>query len=241
MRLGGLAASIFKSKVTLVRDDDDGDRVHASKSPAAVTRRDASETGLSTQSQFWAHVYGIEGDRVGKAFMTRDYMERLHAPPSSSLSLPPKAQKPTRRAKKRVGPRVFIGRPLASWKVRAVRDVEPSVDVDVSKGKGRGNRWYVGDAAALYEPYGRMPGPSPTPPSTSSSRCSTPVAEMEDGNWPQPEVGECCEWAPALPPGPSGLAGEDVADEGGSTSLSDQDLARAISAALAALSVDASC
>lgn len=297
MRLGGLATSLFKSKVTLVRDA--GGSLRRTKSPDNATRRDANETGLSTQSKFWAHVYGLEGEHVGSAFTTREHMERLNAPPSSlSLALQKgpsqtkKAQKPTRRDKKRDksrGPRVFIGKPLASWKVRVARDLEPSVDMDLDVGKGKGKeregggRWYIGNPTVLHEPYGRMPGTASPAPLSTSSRCSTPVVCSDrsltplsgldvDSNWPQPEVGECCDWAPLPPPamgvvvdrrasdsGLTGLLGSFETggvdpplglgvdgttdgvlsgDERGSTSttLSERDLVRAISAALAALS-----
>ena len=192
---------------------------------------------------------------------------------------------------------MFVGRPLASWKVRAVRDVEPSVNIvettraqeagtgtGTGKGKekeGARRRYYIGNPAPLYEPYGRMPGSaSMTPP---SSRCTTPVLdsdgsltplselEAEAEDWPQPEVGECCSWAPPLPPGASvsgPFVGElellgpgsppsvegagsgssvEVNMDGGderrsaSTVLSEQDLARAIHAAFAALSVGLPC
>lgn len=299
MRLGGLAASIFKSKVTLVRDA--GEPLHRAKPPDTVASRDANETTVSEPAvhpQFWAHVYGMEGERVGRAFMTREHMERLHAPSSVSpmLDLPQassqslkKAPKPARREKKQDNPkgsRVFIGQPLASWKVRAIRDLEPSANMDGAvggKGKGKARwsrtRWYVGDPAALHAPYGRMPGYVWGTTSPTSSRCSTPAIcsdgsltplsepEADDCRWPQPAVGECCEWAPPLPPsmvagcapdltGLTGAAGlglglgsgvEATMDgvngdsERGSVStgtLSEQDLARAISAALAALSVD---
>ncbi|KAH0826383.1 hypothetical protein J3R83DRAFT_5348 [Lanmaoa asiatica] len=322
MRLGGLAASIFKTKVTFVRD--------VSEPPHRVkpsgTRRSASEVTtptpepgvLPTQSQFWAHVYGMEGEHMGSAFMTREHMERLHTHgPSPSLGLQPpkKAEKPTRRGKKREkprGPRVFVGRPLESWKVRALRDLEPSVDVETirGKGKGKGNtadnrlasatpgssrrrRCFIGNPVPLHEPYGRMPGTvSPAPPSSrsltpalDSDGSLTPLSELEADYWPQPEVGECCSWAPPPPPGTivhslssdsssfsgpfsgevpgpglTGVVGTEtdlVGQQGSgveinmdmdldvnkveqgsaSTALSEEDLARAISAALAALSV----
>jgi len=315
MRLGGLAASLLKTKVTLVRDV--GKPLYRANSPPKPTmRRSASATtttatpepgALPIQPQFWAHVYGMEGERVGSAFMTQAQMERLHArepsPPPLSKSQPlKKARKSAKHDKEKTkGPRVFIGRPLASWKVRAVRDLNPSVEVE-GKGKEKENtrrRRYIGNRAPLYDSYGRMPGTaSPTSP---SSRCSTPALdsdgsltplhELEAGSdyWPQPEVGECCSWAPPPPPGtiihglpsdPPGLPGPcaeelpgpvqpiavgtgldmderqslasgpnsgvemememDLGSErrSASTALSEEDLARAISAALAALSVD---
>ncbi|KAF8552158.1 hypothetical protein OG21DRAFT_1511807 [Imleria badia] len=343
MRLGGLAASLFKTKVTLVRDASKAPPRAPSPPPpnANAPQRSASTRTTPTPepgalpvpvpTQFWAHVYGLEGDRVGSAFMTRDQMERLQTQgpsqppqPPVPLSLPKRVRKPTRRAREREetrkGPRLFVGRPLASWKIRAVRDLEPSVDIDLASGKGKGKdkgkgkeqensqeagtgtgprtgtgagltslsarqrRCYVGNPAPLYEPYGRMPpGPdtaSPTPASRPlSSRRTTPVlysdgslsplSEFEAGgeaggnDWPQPEVGECCSWAPPPgavvqdpepPPGVdvvgtgTGVGGEvvemEVEMDGGdkrrsaSTALSEEDLARAISAALAALSVN---
>lgn len=209
MRLGGLAASIFKSKVTLVQDV--GQPLHRPKSPDSTTQGDANETGTgsSTQPQFWAHVYGFEGERVGSAFIAREHMERPIVAPSSSMlshpnapSQPPKkAQKPKRLQKKRDksrGSRMLVEEPLAS------RDLEPSadVDLDVSKGKGRGRggRQYVRNSLVPHELC--IPGTaSPTPLSTPS-RCSTPVicsdgsltplSELEaDCNWLQTEVGAC--------------------------------------------------
>lgn len=362
MRLGGLAASLFKTKVTLVRDASKDKSIPRAPSPppSATPTPTPEPSATPMQTQFWAHVYGLEGERVGSAFMTRDQVKRLQTqgPPSVPLSqLPAKrVRKPTKRARERArereetrkGPRVFVGRPLASWKVRAVRDLEPSVDVDSSgKGKGKGKemekgeeqadaqgqgqgqgteqttgteagtgtgpasarrrRCYIGHAAPLYEPYGRMPGTaSPTRAArsrTTTSRCATPVlhsdralmplsepegeATVGADNWPQPEVGECCSWAPPPPlpsgagmqgladpcagglPGPGPLASDvdgvgsgtttspgagagasasgemgDMAVDGGddrasSRALSEEDLARAISVALAALSVDA--
>lgn len=302
MRLGGLATSLFKTKVTLVRDAGPRHRTQslsaqANAQPSTSTRTTPTpEPGaMPRQPQFWAHVYGMEGERMGQAFMTRENMERLQTrgrspPPPLSKQPPKKARRPKRdkeREKPR-GPRVFIGNPPATWKVCAVRDLEPSANVEAwIKGKGkqketmgdRRRRCYIGDPAPLHEPYGRMPGTaSPTPP---SSRCSTPVLDPEGSstplsdpeadncNWPQPEVGECCSWAPPPPPGtiaPSistGLSGPltsdlpdvgqpgpsgvdmdvDVEDERASTStaLSEEELARAINAALAALSVGPSC
>jgi len=237
----------------------------------------------------------MEGERVGSAFMTREHAEHLQAggqalaPPPPKPQPPKKARQPAKRDKerdKRMGPRVFIGRPLASWRVRAVRDLEPSVDIETTtRGKETGKekekegrdstrrRCYIGNPAPLYEPYGRMPGSaSMTPP---SSRCTTPVldsdgsltplseSEAEAEDWPQPEVGECCSWAPPLPPGAivhglsvgelPGSRSPGVVDSGSgvevnmdtgderrsaSTVLSQEDMARAISAAFAALSVE---
>lgn len=300
MRLGGLAASLFKSKVTLVRDDGDAKSpskpVDARRSASAATTPTPEPGALPQPSQFWAHVYGMEGERVGSAFMTRQHMEHLQtgaqalAPPPPKPQPPKKARQPAKRDKERdkaKGPRVFVGRPLASWKVRTVRDLEPSTDIETTTrgkeaGKGKGKereresprrRCYIGNPAPLYEPYGRMPGSARMTP--LSSRCSTPVfdsdgsltplseLEVEAEDWPQPEVGECCSWAPPLPPGTiahgrfsplvevtgspgvvgSGLGVEmnmDVGDErrSASTVLSEEDMARAISAAFAALSVE---
>lgn len=311
MRLGGLATSMFKSKVALVRDP--GKPPHVAKSPDKPTQQGSTTTqaGEPEQPRFWAHVYGMEGQHVGSAFMARDYMGRLNAPSTSaSVSAPPllalseeqsqsqsqprqKVQKPRRREKKRerpIGPRIFIGQPLASWKICAVRDLEPSADMSVGenvdeamagkgKGRARGHRWYIGNSAALFEPYGRMPGSGMASPMSVLSRCSTPgmhsdrsltpLSELAADDWPQPEVGECSEWAPrgvgvgvgtvigngasdlSGPPGlfsgQGGVGPETIADmmytDQGSTSttLSQQDVERAISAALAAISVEPPC
>lgn len=297
MRLGGLAASILKTKVTLVRDvgkplrsrqDDDGN-VNARRSASHATTPTPEPGALPMQSQFWAHVYGIEGERVGSAFMTRgaSLMQPPPPPPRKERTEKEQREKHRRRREKKKtrektktkrGPRVFIGCPRASWGIRGVRDVEPSVDVGApdeqragtSTATARRRRCYIGSRAALYEPYGRMPGSASPTPVLDSDGSLTPLSELElelDGEgegegeggmgyWPQPEVGECCSWAPPPPPGTidglslaipgavglsldvdtdMGVAA--IVDERGSasTALSEEDMVRAISAALAAV------
>jgi len=216
---------------------DVGEPLHRHRLPSTHMdgQRNTSETttptpepgAVSIPSQFWAHVYGMEGERMGSAFMTREQMERMQArgpshPPPPSISHPPKkAQKPSQLKKKREKtrrPRVFVGRPLVSWEVHTVRDLEPSVDVeeiwDETKRKNgaigapffapRRPRCYIGNPAPLHEPYGRMPRTvSPTPsfsrdssPERDSDRSLTPLSELETIYWPQPAVGEGCSWAP---------------------------------------------
>ncbi|KAI6038550.1 hypothetical protein EDC04DRAFT_3141465 [Pisolithus marmoratus] len=174
---------------------------------------------------FWAHVYGLEGQHLGIA-----YVNEAAPVPKSSEKRPP---------------RVFIGRPLESWKVRSVRDLEAIPDkvmtfIENSEKQGKGKskaigpplRLFIGNRAALYEPFRPMTsGPSPM-----SSRSSSPglgsedtllrIPEMERF-WPQPDVGESCFWEP--PP----LLG---LERGLSLPLSDDQVARAIQVALAALS-----
>lgn len=199
MRVSGLAASISKSKVTLVRDV--GQPLHRPKSPDTTTQRDANGAGLSTQSQFWAHVYGLEGERVGSAFMTGEHVGCLTVTPSSSMPSHPKApsqslkkaQTPMRREKKRDksrGSRVLIEEPPASWKVSAVRDSEPSADADLAVNKGKGKERRRGGRKYIRS----VPRTASLTPLSIPSRCSTPVicsdgsltplSDLEvDSNW----------------------------------------------------------
>ena len=148
------------------------------------------------QTMFWAHVYGLEGERVGRAFIGD-----ATAPPtqpakrlapnglSKSKSKPrPRKPKPKLEAKpKQKNPRVFIGTPLSEWKVRSFRDLKPSASIPplvaeeenqnhAGEGKGKEKaverpRIFIGDARWLHMPYGRMPA------SPQSSRASSPAPE----------------------------------------------------------------
>ncbi|KAF8837580.1 hypothetical protein BDN67DRAFT_909024 [Paxillus ammoniavirescens] len=282
MRGGGFAGSRIQTKVTLVRDEPKPMRNH--RSPPNENRADMSMTPTPEPSSntappatFWAHVYGLEGERVGSAIISPEYAASLSKAGLRSVQpvrvpVPPPPRAQTQKQKKASRPRVFIGCPQKSWKIRATRDLEPSsdciaacarndlnADVDGS-GNGHGNahgkgkdkaidgrllRVFIGNPTALYEPYARMPcTPSPTSsrassPGLDSDGTLTPLSELEADYWPQPEVGESCSWAPPpSPPGPPDLvvppAAPDV-QRSVSMAMSEEELARAISAALAAL------
>lgn len=198
--------------------------------PATPAGGDASATAVSGPSSrsapnFWAHVYGLEGEHLGFAYR--------------------KETSNGRGSSKKRPPRVFIGRALESWKVRSVRDLESMPDkvttfIENSEkhGKGKGKatdpslRLFIGNRTALHEPFESIF----SAPSLASSPLTSPglgcedrllqVPEME-GYWPQPDVGESCVWQP--PP----LLG---LERGLSLPLSDEQVARAIQVALAALS-----
>ncbi|KAG9311191.1 hypothetical protein JVU11DRAFT_8266 [Chiua virens] len=167
MRLGGGAASLFTAKVTLVRDAGSGKPLPHGKSPppreltvqpsasANASRTttptpEPSSSAIPIPSQFWAHVYGMEGERMGSAFMTREHMARLRvgaSPSGKTASVPksgPEKKGKTRRKKTRTGPRVFIGEPQSSWKVRGVRDLEPMA------GRREGERGAVCSPTVLH-------------------------------------------------------------------------------------------
>ncbi|KAG2117539.1 hypothetical protein BD769DRAFT_1778038 [Suillus cothurnatus] len=220
MRGGGFAGSRTKSGILLVPDD--------SRVPDGSITPEPPES--TPKPQFWAHVYGLEGERVGRAFIDGD---SASAPVRPTQPVKQRAQ--TERSKQKVKaklkkkPRVFIGTPLREWKIRTIKDLEPSVVIPplvsekhVGKGKGKAvdrPRVYIGDARWLYVPYTRMPL------SASSSRASspdsdleldsdgtlTPLEDLEEGmGWPQPE------------------------ERSASSSLSPDDLVKAIGVALAA-------
>ncbi|KAF9235977.1 hypothetical protein BU15DRAFT_50737 [Melanogaster broomeanus] len=280
MRGGGFAGSRLQTNVTLVRDELDPKRVEPEPSSSAVA-------APPPKPMFWAHVYGMEGERVGRAFISS-----ASAAMGDSQAGQPK-QKPKQKPKKKQKleepglPRVFVGRPQKSWKIRALRDLEPSADCGAwsrngnGKGKkandaGNGNgdcngaatdrrplRVFIGSPAALHEPYSRMrrtPDSTPTSsrcssPGPDSDGCLTPLSELEDAvdYWPQPDIGECCAWGPPpplFPPlvGPATDADADSWSSGGPlgpgaaasvqrsvSMMSDEEVARAISAALAAI------
>ncbi|KIJ64059.1 hypothetical protein HYDPIDRAFT_91125 [Hydnomerulius pinastri MD-312] len=239
MRGGGFAGSRIQTQLTLVRDQPEP--VRKAGSTGSANTMPTPDPSASTTPMFWAHVYGMEGERVGRAFIPPQYSASLSLANTQAKSLPAQRHKP----EKQKPPRVFIGRPLKSWKIRSVRDLEPAPDDAASfaskgiNGKGKGKavdgrplRVFIGNPAALHEPHERMP----RTPSPSSSRSSspgldsdgslTPLSDLEEDNWPQPDVGECCSWEP--PPPPS-------IERSVSTALSDEQVARAISVALAAI------
>jgi hypothetical protein len=149
------------------------------------------------------------------------------------------------KAKLKKKPRVFIGTPLREWKIRTIKDLEPSAVIPplvsaenyVGKGKGKAverPRVYIGDARWLYVPYTRMPASSYSSRTSSpdsefeldSDGTLTPLEDLEEGmGWPQPEVGESVTvtWGPMRAQGRSA-----------SSSLSPDDLVKAIGVALAA-------
>jgi len=235
MRGGGFAGSRTKSGILLVPDD--------SRVPDGSITPEPPES--TPKPQFWAHVYGLEGERVGRAFIDGD---SASAPVRPTQPVKQRAQ--TERSKQKVKaklkkkPRVFIGTPLREWKIRTIKDLEPSVVIPplvsekhVGKGKGKAvdrPRVYIGDARWLYVPYTRMPV------SVSSSRASspdsdleldsdgtlTPLEDLEEGmGWPQPEVGESVTvtWGSTR-----------AQERSASSSLSPDDLVKAIGVALAA-------
>ncbi|KIK81166.1 hypothetical protein PAXRUDRAFT_833041 [Paxillus rubicundulus Ve08.2h10] len=286
MRGGGFAGSRIQTKVTLIRDEPKP--MHSRRSLLNGNKVDASTTPESSSStappaMFWAHVYGLEGERVGSAIINPEYAASLSKAGLRSaqpvcVPAPPPPQAHKQKQKKADQPRIFIGRPQRSWKIRATRDLEPSSDcvaacaqndpnADVDGlGNGHGNahgkgkdkaidgrplRVFIGNPTVLREPYARMP----CTPAQTSSRVSSPgpdsdgtltsLSELEADYWPQPGVGESCSWAPPLSPpclhGGTVLPGSVVLpaaldiQRSVSMAMSEEELARAISAALAAL------
>ncbi|KAG2367618.1 hypothetical protein BDR07DRAFT_1393096 [Suillus spraguei] len=195
---------------------------------------------------FWAHVYGLEGERVGRAFIDD---ASASAPVRPRQSAKQRAQNGSSKHKVKAKPkkksRVFIGTPLSEWKIRTIKDFEPSAVVPplvseekyVGKGKGKAverPRVYIGDARWLYVPYTRMPLSSyPSRTSSSDSELElasdgslTPLEDLEEGmGWPQPEVGESVTvtWESMR-----------AQERSASSSLSENDLVKAIGVALAA-------
>ncbi|KAG1730945.1 uncharacterized protein EDB91DRAFT_1155614 [Suillus paluster] len=237
MRGGGFAGSRTKSGILLVPDDSHPDQVQDGPMTPEPPKS-------APQTMFWAHVYGLEGQRVGRAFI--DDASASAPPLQPSKQCAPNGQsKQKAKAKPKKKPRVFIGTPLREWKIRTYRDLEPCVAIpplvpeESYGGKGKGKaierpRVYIGDAKWLYLPYTRMPI------SSHSSRSSSPDSEPEldsDGtltplealeermDWPQPEVGEAVTvtW--------ESMHGYDRSASG---SLSPDDVAKAIGVALAA-------
>jgi len=224
MRTGAFVGPRVQSKLTFMRDSV----------PAPPI--DSTETAASTSEtpNFWAHVYGLEGEHLGGAYWNQA------ASRPSGMANGRGTHKP---------PRVFIGHPQEYWKVRSARYLEPMSDsvsafVDSlgNQGKGKGKaidrplRLFVGNPAALHEPFERMPR-TPSPASSRSSSPGidglTPLSQLKS-YWPQPDVGEWCSWEPPPPLGAEFGVPED--ERGVSLALSDEQVARAIHVALAALS-----
>lgn len=220
MRTASFTGPRIQPNVTVVRDRASAKPVSGSASATAI-----SEPSAESVPDFWAHVYGLEGQHLGVAYR--------------------KEPSPIPKPLEKRAPRVFIGRPLSSWRVRSVRDLEALPDKVTTfmenlekQGKGKGKavefppRLFIGNRAALHEPFGPMfsalsPASSRSPsPEPGSENRLLQVPEME-GYWPQPDVGESCVWRP--PP----LLG---LERGLSLPLSDEQVAAAIQVALATLS-----
>ncbi|KAG2074523.1 hypothetical protein BDR04DRAFT_1008079, partial [Suillus decipiens] len=234
-RGGGFAGSRTKSGILLVPD---GSRVQ----DRSITPQPPES---APQTMFWAHVYGLEGERVGRAFVDD---ASASAPVRHTQSVKQRAQsgssKQKVKAKHKKKSRVFIGTPLSEWKIRTIKDLEPSAMIPplvseekyeyVGKGKGKAverPRVYIGDARWLYVPYTRMP-PSSSRASSPDSELEldsdgslTPLEDLEGVGWPQPEVGESVT-----------VTWESMGaqERSASSSLSENDLAKAIGVALAA-------
>ncbi|KAG2113231.1 hypothetical protein DEU56DRAFT_698014, partial [Suillus clintonianus] len=241
MRGGGFAGSRTKSGIVLIPDS-----AHAG--PVQDDSMTPEPPESAPQTMFWAHVYGLEGERVGRAFIDDASASAPVRPTQPTKQRAQKGrakQKVQAKAKAKKTPRVFIGTPLREWKIRTIKDLEPSAEIpplvseENYEGKGKGKaverpRVYIGDARWLHLPYARMPV------SSQSSRASSPDSELEldsDGTltpledleeemgWPQPEVGESVTvtWGSTR-----------VQDRSASSSLSPDDLVKAIGVALAA-------
>ncbi|KAG2127457.1 uncharacterized protein EDB93DRAFT_1096540 [Suillus bovinus] len=198
MRGGGFAGSRTKSGILLVPDDSRVQDVRMTPEPPKST----------PQKMFWAHVYGLEGERVGRAFIDD---ASASAPVRHTQPVKQRAQNVQSKQKikaKLKKPKVFVGMPLREWKIRTIRDLEPSAVIspfvpgENHSGKGKGRaverpRVYIGDAKWLYVPYTRMPVSSYSSWASSpdseldSDGTLTPLEDLEEGmGWPQPEVGE---------------------------------------------------
>lgn len=239
-RGGGFAGSRTKSGILLVPDDS-----HVQDSPMTPEPPESA-----SQTMFWAHVYGLEGERVGRAFIDDASASAPVRPtqPAKQHTQTWKSKQKT-KAKLKQKPRVFIGTPLREWNIRTIKDLEPSAVIPpvvseenyVGKGKGKAierPRVYIGDARWLYVPYTRMPASSYSSRTSSpdsefeldSDGTLTPLEDLEEGmGWPQPEVGESVTvtWGPTR-----------TQERSASSSLSADDLVKAIGVALAATRED---
>lgn len=251
MRGGGFAGLRAKSGIVLLPD--------ASPSNQAQDVQTIPEPPTSApQTMFWAHVYGLEGERVGRAFIgdasTISAPAMQPAKGGAPNGISKQKQKPTQKPKpkpkpiaklKPKKPRVFIGLPLREWKVRTFRDLEPSAPIPplvaeeetyVGKGKGKAverPRVYIGDARWLYVPCARMPV------SPKSSRASSPEPGDEldsDGSLtPLEDLEEAMDW-PQPDVGDAVTVtwpGEEVCERCASARLSPDDVEKAIGFALA--------
>ena len=208
MRGGGFAGLRAKSGILLLPDVTPSDQAHDAQTAPELPASASKKT-------FWAHVYGLEGERVGRAFIG-DVGTSISARPSQ----PAKGRgsnglsKSKPRAKlKTKKPRVFIGPPLREWKVSTFRDLKPSAPIPplvseenyIGKGKGKAverPRVYIGDARWLNVPYSRMPASPPTSRASSpepgegeweldSDGSLTSLEDLEEAmDWPRPDVGE---------------------------------------------------
>lgn len=237
MRGGGFAGSRTKSGLLLVPD--------GSHIPDVEMTPEPSES--APQTMFWAHVYGIEGERVGRAFIDDTSASAPVRPTQPAKQRAQNVQsKQKAKVKLKKKSRVFIGTPLREWKIRTVKDLEPSAVIPplvseerpIGKGKGKAierPRVYIGDAKWLYVPSTRMPVSSYSSSWASSPDSDleldsdgtlTPLEDLEEGmGWPQPEVGESVTvtWGSTR-----------AQERSASRSLSADDLVKAIGVALAA-------
>lgn len=245
MRGGGFAGSRTKSGIVVVPDADQAQDTQTMPEPPAS----------APQTMFWAHVYGLEGERVGRAFIGD-----ATAPPMQPNRLSKSKSKPTQRKPKpkpeakpkEKKPRVFIGMPLSEWKVRSFRDLEPSTSIPplvaeeenyMGEGKGKGKaverpRVFIGDARWLHMPYARMPA------SPGSSRASSPAPESggeqeleldSDGSLtPLEDLEEAMDWPqPDVGEAVTVTWRESVCERSVSAPLSPDDVEKAIAFALA--------
>ncbi|KAG2755116.1 hypothetical protein P692DRAFT_20719172 [Suillus brevipes Sb2] len=239
-RGGGFAGSRTKSGILLVPDDS-----HVQDRPKTPEPPESA-----SQTMFWAHVYGLEGERVGRAFID-DASASAPVRPTQPAKQHAQTWKSKQKAKAKLKkkPRVFIGTPLREWRIRTIKDLEPNAAIPplvseenyVGKGKGKAierPRVYIGDPRWLYVPYTRMPASSYSSRTSSpdsefeldSDGTLTPLEDLEEGmGWPQPEVGESVTvtWGPTR-----------AQERSASSSLSPDDLVKAIGVALAATRED---
>jgi hypothetical protein len=206
-----------------------GDRSYGPKEPkVAVRDRDTQEKRakvtkkptpslptldpalVASATRFWGTVYGLTGERVGKAFVgdNGDDSVVMARPTNFSPALHNKQKRK----------RVFIGKVQEWWGIKHVRDLDP---LPVPKGKGKRKagdsstvRVFIGKSLRALARRPRCPSP-PSSTESSASDDDSPHDELEaDG-----EGGEEIHWD--FPP--------DV------VSLGEEDVGRAIAAALSSL------